>query len=77
MQNRLLKTLAVVIVVCLSASGLVLSLSPAAKAEAMTESLTLSDADVAAIKETFKRATDALVTKDWKPGLNSGPRTPY
>jgi len=63
MQNRLLKTLAVAIAVSLS--GLVLSLSPAAKAETMTESLKLSDADVAAIKQTFKRATDALVTKDW------------
>jgi len=65
MQIRLLKTLAVLIAVCLSAPGFVLSLSPPAKAETMTESLKLSDADVAAIREAFKLATDALVVKDW------------
>jgi ketosteroid isomerase-like protein len=65
MQTRLLRTLAVIISVFLSASGSVLSLCPAAKAEAMTESLKLPEADVAAIRETFKRATDALVAEDW------------
>lgn len=65
MQNRLLKTLAVVIAVSLSASGAVLPLCPAVRAEAMSESLKLSEADVAAIKETFKRSTDALVAGDW------------
>lgn len=30
------------------------------------KSLELSEADVAAIKETFKTATDALVAEDWK-----------
>ena len=40
--------------------------STAAKAEAMAESLTLPEAEVTAIRQVFKTATDALVAGDGK-----------
>ena len=40
--------------------------SHAAKAEVMAESLTLPEAEVTAIRQVFKTATDALVAGDWK-----------
>jgi ketosteroid isomerase-like protein len=65
MQNRLLKTLSFVIAVSVSASAVVLPICPPVRAEAMSNSLKLSEADTAAIKETFKRSTEALVAGDW------------
>ena len=56
--------IALAVAVALFAAG---SLSStAAKAEAMAESLTLPDAEVIAIRQVFKTATDALVAGDWK-----------